>query len=56
MYYEEDQEYNIGQVVIHSIYGKGVIVGIDDKFVSIAFNKRFGIKKILKNHSSIRKV
>ncbi len=56
MYYEEDQEYNIGQVVIHSIYGKGVIVGTDDKFVSIAFNKRFGIKKILKNHSSIRKV
>ena len=56
MYYEEDQEYNIGQVVIHSVYGKGVIVGIDDKFVSIAFNKRFGIKKILKNHSSIKKV
>lgn len=56
IYYDEDQEYNIGQVVMHSVYGKGVIVGIDDRFVSIAFNKRFGIKKILKNHSSIRKV
>lgn len=56
IYYDEDQEYQVGEVVVHSVYGKGIIVGIDDRFVSIAFNKRFGIKKILKNHSSIRKV
>ena len=56
VFYDEEQEYSIGQVVVHSVYGRGVIVAIDDKFVSIAFNKRFGIKKIMKNHSSIRKV
>ena len=56
MFYEEDQEYKTGEVVIHGVYGKGVIVGVDERFVSIAFNKRFGIKKIMKNHSSLRKV
>ena len=56
VFYEEDQEYQVGQVVMHTIYGRGVIVGVDDKFVSIAFNKRFGIRKLMKNHSSIKKV
>ena len=56
VFYDEDQEYNIGQVVMHSVYGRGVIVAVDDKFVSIAFHKRYGIKKIMKNHSSIKKV
>lgn len=56
IFYEEDQEYQVGQVVMHTIYGRGVIVGVDDKFVSIAFNKRFGIRKLMKNHSSIKKV
>ena len=56
VFYDEEQEYQVGQVVMHTIYGRGVVVGIDDKFVSIAFNKRFGIRKLMKNHSSIRKV
>ena len=55
-FYNEDQEYKIGQVIVHTIYGRGVIVGIDDRFVSIAFNKNYGIKKLMKNHSSIKKV
>ena len=56
VFYENDQEYDVGQVVMHTIYGRGVIVGVDDKFVTIAFNKRFGIRKLMKNHSSIKKV
>ena len=56
MYYEEDQDYKPGEVIMHTIYGRGVIIDVDDKFVSIAFNKRFGIRKLMKNHSSIRKV
>ena len=56
VFYDEDQEYVVGQVVMHTIYGRGVIVNVDDKFVSIAFNKRYGIRKLMKNHSSIKKV
>lgn len=56
MFYDEDQDYKVGEVVVHTIYGKGIIVGVDDKFLSVAFNKNFGIKKLMKNHSSIKKV
>ena len=56
MFYEDDQEYKVGQVVMHDIYGKGIVVGVEDKFISIAFNKNYGIKKLMKNHSSIKKV
>ena len=55
-FYEEDQNYKSGDVVMHTIYGRGVIISVDDKFVSIAFNKRYGIRKLMKNHSSIKKV
>jgi len=55
-FYDEEQTYNPGDVVMHTIYGRGVVISVDDKFVSIAFNKRFGIRKLMKNHSSIRKV
>ena len=56
MFYEEDQEYKPGDVVIHTIYGRGVVIGVEDNFVSIAFNKRYGIRKLMKNHSSLKKV
>ena len=56
MFYDDEQEYKVGEVIVHDIYGKGIIVAVDDKFVNIAFNKNYGIKKLMKNHSSIRKV
>lgn len=55
VYYDEEQTYNVGDAVTHTIYGRGVVISVDDKFVSIAFNKRFGIRKLMKNHASIRK-
>ena len=56
MFYDTDQDYKVGQVIVHDIYGKGIVVGVEDKFLSIAFNKKYGIKKLMKNHSSIKKV
>ena len=41
---------------MHTIYGKGVVIDVDEKFVNIAFAKNFGIRKLMKNHKSISKV
>ncbi len=49
-------EYNIGDKVIHTTFGQGVIVGIDKTVLSIAFQHPIGIKKLMKGHKSIRKV
>ena len=48
-------EYNVGDHVIHDIYGEGVIVALGS-VLSIAFNHPYGIIKIMKGHKSIRKV
>ena len=56
MYSEEDVPYNVGDVVMHTIYGRGVVVGVDASLVTIAFSKQYGIRKLMKNHKSIKKV
>ena len=56
MYSEEDVSYNVGDVVMHTIYGRGVVVGVEDHLVTIAFSKQYGIRKLMKNHKSIKKV
>ncbi len=56
LYSEDMQEFNNGDIVMHTIYGKGVVIGVDAQFVSIAFAKNFGVRKILKNHKGLKKL
>ena len=49
-------EFKKGDIVTHLTFGKGVIIDIDDKFITIAFHHRFGTKKFLKNYKGLRKV
>ena len=56
VYTDGDVEYQKGDIVMHTIYGKGVVIDVDDKFVNIAFSKNFGIRKLMKNHKSLKKI
>ena len=51
-----DVDYIKGDVVLHSMYGKGVIVDLDERFLSVAFARNFGVKKIAKNFKGIKKM
>jgi DNA helicase-2/ATP-dependent DNA helicase PcrA len=53
---DNDVTYRIGDHVIHDTYGEGIVVGIDDRFITIAFAHPDGIKKLIKGHGSYRKV
>lgn len=55
VYNDEEVTFTKGEVVMHTIYGRGVVLDFDDKYVSIAFAKNYGIKKLMKNHKSIKK-
>ncbi len=56
LFYDDNgDEFRSGDVVNHLSYGKGVVVSSDDRFVTVAFNKRFGIKKFLKNYKGLIK-
>ena len=50
------EEFKNGDIVTPLTFGKGVVVSVDDKFITIAFHQRFGVKKFLKNYKGIRKV
>lgn len=54
--YKEDRVFNYGDKVNHEIYGDGVVIEVTNTILTVAFNKDVGIKKILKNHKSIRRV
>ena len=54
--YDTDQEYNYGDKVEHDTYGTGVVIEVTNTILTVAFNKNIGIKKLMKNHKSIRKV
>lgn len=53
--FNDDNGLKIGDNVIHDIYGPGVVVNVDKSIATIAF-KGQGIKKLMKNHKSIKKV
>lgn len=54
-YNKENVLYNHGEVVYHLSFGRGVVVDSDDKFVTVAFDKRFGIKKFLSSYQGLKK-
>ena len=55
-FYSEDVEYQVGDYVYHDIFGAGRVVEVTGTLVSIAFKMPHGIKKLMKNHKSLRKV
>lgn len=56
MYTDGEVEYHEGDVVMHTTYGKGVVIGVDKTIITIAFAKNFGVRKLMKNHKSLKKV
>ena len=58
LYNSEDNtaEFKNGEIVMHTIYGKGVVISTDEHFVTIAFNKNFGIRKIMKSYKGLRRI
>ena len=56
MYNNEVIDYKCGDVVMHTIYGRGVVVELLGDFINVAFAKNYGIRKLMKNHKSLRKL
>ncbi|MFA5603960.1 MAG: UvrD-helicase domain-containing protein [Bacilli bacterium] len=54
-YIDKTAEYKIGDSVMHDVFGKGLIVGIDREILTIAFSRQYGLKKLMKGHKSIKK-
>ena len=56
MFREENVDYQVGDYVYHDVFGAGRIVEVSNTLVSIAFKSPHGIRKLMKNHKSLKKV
>ena len=57
LYHNEGKvEFAEGDIIMHMIYGRGVVIEVKGDFITVAFAKNYGIKKLLKNHKSIKKI
>ena len=55
-FYSEDVEWNVGDYAYHDVFGSGRVVEVTNSLVSVAFKMPYGIKKLMKNHKSLKKV
>lgn len=53
---EELNDIKAGDLVIHQMFGKGVVIKIDNHFADIAFELPHGIKTLIKNHKALKKL
>ncbi len=57
MYKENlNSDLNCGDKVFHTLYKEGVVVAIDGDLATIAFSHGVGIKKLRKDHISLKKI
>lgn len=56
MYSNENIDWQAGDVVMHEVYGRGVVIDVDKMLVTIAFHNKIGVKKLMKNHKSLKKI
>lgn len=54
MYTNDNNDITEGSIISHEQYGAGVVVKCDGSLISVAF--KTGIKKLMKNHKSIKKI
>jgi DNA helicase II / ATP-dependent DNA helicase PcrA len=54
MYTENNNDIKEGSVIIHEQYGTGVVVKDEGTIISVAF--KTGVRKLMKNHKSIKKI
>ena len=52
----QDTKFKIGDAVMHMNFGRGTVIEVGKKSITISFEKKYGIKKIIKNHESIKKI
>lgn len=55
-FYSEDVDWQVGDFAYHDVFGAGRVVEVSNTLLSIAFKSPYGIKKLMKNHKSIKKV
>ncbi len=52
----DNSDIKVGDKVNHKLFGDGMVVSVEGLKLTVAFKAEFGIKKLMANHPSIRKI
>ncbi|MGL5246405.1 MAG: ATP-dependent helicase [Mycoplasmoidaceae bacterium] len=55
-YHKDKQIFDLGDPISHTIFGAGIVVGIDGDILKITFKSPHGIKFISRDHKSVKKL
>ena len=53
---DKNAEYTVGEHIVHTEFGEGVVIGVDKSILTVAFPHPTGIRKLMKGHPNIKKV
>ena len=48
--------FKAGDKIMHKVFGKGIIVKVEDLKITVAFSKEYGIKTLMSDHPSITRI
>ncbi|MCD7892980.1 MAG: ATP-dependent helicase [Erysipelotrichaceae bacterium] len=52
----DDKELRVGELVMHDVFGKGVVVKKQGNTVDVAFSMPYGIKTLMSSHPALKKI
>ncbi|MCD7839407.1 MAG: ATP-dependent helicase [Erysipelotrichaceae bacterium] len=53
---KNEQDYRQGELVMHNVFGKGVVVKVKETSVDVAFAMPYGIKTLQTSHPALKKI
>jgi len=56
LFHKENVDLVVGDFVYHDVFGSGKVIDLSGSIATIAFKHPHGIKKLMKNHKSLKKV
>lgn len=53
---DDTKEWRVGELVMHDVFGKGVIIKVEGSIIQVAFSVPYGVKSIMASHPAVKKL
>lgn len=53
---DNGEGWKVGDMVVHDVFGKGVVVKVDGKMIDVAFAVPYGLKTLLGKHKALKRL
>lgn len=54
--YTNKEQFKVGDVIVHTVFGSGIVTKVDGTMIDVIFKKPYGKKTIVSTHNAIKRV